>query len=147
MINSKIWAITGRTRVGKTKVINTLHYRLLSHNIVIGGILTRDVKDNGKRIGIELLNISTGITNELANTRRKTGPRIGKYRVNLKNLDNVVSKELESALSNAELIIIDMIGPMELYSRNFCDVVKSILISCALRSPAGLRTRPPQTSP
>ena len=55
-MNSKVWGVTGRTGTGKTKVINTLHYRLSSDNISMGGILTRDIRKYGKRTGIEIMN-------------------------------------------------------------------------------------------
>ena len=61
-MNSRIWGVTGRTGTGKTKVINTLHYRLLSDNISMGGVLTRDIKNHGKRTGIKIQNISTEIS-------------------------------------------------------------------------------------
>ena len=49
-MNSRVWGVTGRTGTGKTKVINTLHYRLSSENISMGGVLTRDIKNHGKRV-------------------------------------------------------------------------------------------------
>ena len=89
-MNSRIWGVTGRTGTGKTKVINTLHYRLLSNNISMGGVLTRDIKNHGKRTGIEIQNISTGINYEIANVNKKTGPRLQKFRIDLENIDLVV---------------------------------------------------------
>ena len=93
-MNSKIWGVTGRTGTGKTKVINTLYYRLSSENISMGGILTRDIRKYGKRTGIEIMNISTGITFELADIDRKIGPRLQKFRINKDNIDNLIIDEL-----------------------------------------------------
>ena len=138
-MNTRIWGVTGRTGTGKTKVINTLHYRLLSDNISMGGVLTRDIKNHGKRIGIEIHNISTGINYEIANINRKTGPRLQKFRINLENIDNYLIKELNDSSLNADLIIIDMIGPMELFSIEFCELIKKLLkqekkILCAIQT-------------
>ena len=127
MSNSKIWGVTGRKGTGKTKVINTLHYRLLSDNISMGGILTRDIKNYGKRTGIEIQNISTGMNYEIANINRKTGPRLQKFRINLENIDNYAIKELQDSSVNTDLIIIDMIGPMELFSIKFCELIRELV--------------------
>ena len=126
-MNSKIWGVTGRTGTGKTKVINTLYYRLSSENISMGGILTRDIRKYGKRTGIEIMNISTGITFELADIDRKIGPRLQKFRINKDNIDNLIIDELYQSSTKAELLIIDMIGPMELFSNKFCDLLQSLL--------------------
>tara|TARA_B100000029_G_scaffold230656_1_gene228140 strand:- start:62030 stop:62572 length:543 start_codon:yes stop_codon:yes gene_type:complete len=138
-MNTVIWGVTGRPGTGKTKVINTLHYRLLSNNISMGGVLTRDIKEHGKRTGIEIQNISTGISYEIANVNRKTGPRLQKFRINLENIDNYLIKELENSSSKADLIIIDMIGPMELFSTKFCELTSKLLeqdkkILCAIQT-------------
>ena len=138
-MNSKIWGVTGRTGTGKTKVINTLYYRLSSENISMGGILTRDIRKYGKRTGIEIMNISTGITFELADIDRKIGPRLQKFRINKDNIDNLIIDELYQSSTKAELLIIDMIGPMELFSNRFCDLLQSLLnedkkILCAIQT-------------
>ena len=138
-MNSRIWGVTGRTGTGKTKVINTLHYRLLSNNISMGGVLTRDIKNHGKRTGIEIQNISTGISYEIANVNKKTGPRLQKFRIDLENIDNYLIKELHDSSLKTDLIIIDMIGPMELFSRKFCELIETLLkqdkkILCAIQT-------------
>ena len=138
-MNSRVWGVTGRTGTGKTKVINTLHYRLSSENISMGGVLTRDIKNHGKRVGIGIHNISTGIDYEIANVNRKTGPRLQKFRINIKNIDSHLIKELHDSSLKADLILIDMIGPMELFSRKFCELVETLLkedkkILCAIQT-------------
>ena len=138
-MNSKIWGVTGRAGTGKTKVINTLHYRLLSDNISTGGILTRDIKNHGKRTGIEIHNILTDVNCEIANVNKKTGPRLQKFRINLKNIDKFIIDELKQSSTESDLIIIDMIGPMELFSSEFCDLIMTLLnnnkkILCAIQT-------------
>ena len=138
-MNSRVWGVTGRTGTGKTKVINTLHYRLSSENISMGGVLTRDIKNHGKRVGIGIHNISTGIDYEIANVNRKTGPRLQKFRINIKNIDNHLIKELHDSSLKVDLILIDMIGPMELFSRKFCELIETLLkedkkILCAIQT-------------
>ena len=59
--------------------------------------------------------------------------------INLENIDNYLIKELNDSSLNADLIIIDMIGPMELFSIEFCELIKKLLkqekkILCAIQT-------------
>ena len=56
------------------------------------------------------------------------GPRVGKYFVNLSGC-RFAAERLLNALITSEVIICDEIGPMELKSKEFVDVVKSLLNS------------------
>jgi nucleoside-triphosphatase len=69
------------------------------------------------------------------------GPTVGKYTVNLTDLDAIGAHAITTALVQAELIVIDEIGPMELKSTRFIDAVeralesdKSLLVSVHQRS-------------
>ncbi|MFQ5836821.1 MAG: nucleoside-triphosphatase, partial [Candidatus Bathyarchaeia archaeon] len=52
-----------------------------------------------------------------------TGPKISKYRVNLTDLDAIGVGAILDAVRNADVIIVDEIGPMELFSSAFRDAV------------------------
>ncbi len=116
-------AITGPPRIGKTticrKVIESLGCR-------VGGMSTSEIRD-GDRIGFQITDLMTGATGTLAHVHA-SGPMIGKYHVNLTNLDNIGAKAIERAL-DAELIVIDEIGPMELKSGRFIKAVEMALNS------------------
>lgn len=47
------------------------------------------------------------------------GEQIGKYHVNLQDLDNVGAEAMLAAVENCNVIAIDEIGPMELFSEKF----------------------------
>jgi len=116
-------AITGPPRIGKTtvcrKVIESLGYR-------VGGMSTSEIRD-GDRIGFQITDLMTGATGTLAHIHG-SGPMVGKYHVNLTDLDNIGAKAIERAL-DAELIVIDEIGPMELKSGRFVKAVEMALDS------------------
>ena len=57
------------------------------------------------------------------------GPKFGKYKINLKDLDQIGVNAIKKALENAEFIFIDEIGPMELKSEKFARVVETALDS------------------
>ncbi|HYA22409.1 MAG TPA: nucleoside-triphosphatase, partial [Thermoproteota archaeon] len=54
-----------------------------------------------------------------------SGPRIGKYTVNQADLDEIGAKSIEDAKQNADIIVIDEVGPMELTSNAFVNAVES----------------------
>jgi nucleoside-triphosphatase len=58
-----------------------------------------------------------------------SGPKLGKYRVNLVDLKNIGVISILEAIKIADIIVIDEIGPTELYSLEFRDAVKQVIIS------------------
>ncbi len=116
-------AITGPPRIGKTticrRVIDSLGYK-------VGGMSTSEIRDDD-RIGFRITDLMTGVTGTLAHING-TGPMIGKYHVNLADLDDIGAKAIERSI-DAELIVIDEIGPMELKSERFVHAVEMTLSS------------------
>jgi len=89
----------------------------------IGGMISRDVREGGVRVGFEIMDFSTGQRGWLAHINQPTGPKISKYRVNLTDLDAIGVSSILDAVRNADVIIVDEIGPMELFSSAFRDAV------------------------
>jgi nucleoside-triphosphatase len=54
---------------------------------------------------------------------------VSKYRVNVRDLDAVGVKAIREALLESEAVVIDEIGPMELFSQAFRRVVEDALNS------------------
>jgi nucleoside-triphosphatase len=65
----------------------------------------------------------------LASVRQKVGPQVGKYRVNLSDLEAIGAKALTDAVANADVVAIDEIGPMELFSQQFKAATQTALDS------------------
>ncbi len=109
--------ITGYPRVGKTTLINDLARNLYKSSI---GMITKEIREKGKRIGFKIETLS-GSEFLLASKHNKTSRyRVANYGVYLENLDRVVDiLETQIQEFNAELIIIDEIGKMELFSNRF----------------------------
>ncbi len=123
-------AITGVPGSGKTTLCKRLIEAL---TIKVGGILTQDIRKNETRVGFEILDIATQQKGILAHVVAKTGPKVGKYTVNLADIEQIAIPAIEGALKEAELIVIDEIGPMELKSPAFVQVAEK-----ALNSPKSL---------
>jgi nucleoside-triphosphatase len=54
---------------------------------------------------------------------------VGKYHVNLQELEEIGAKAIADATEKAAVVAIDEIGPMELYSQNFKQAVAQALES------------------
>jgi len=119
--------LTGRPGIGKTTVILNAANGLKKQGYVVGGMLSREVRQEGERVGFELLDLNTGQKGWLAHMNQPSGPQISKYRVNLRDLDEIGAKAIQNALRNSEVTIIDEIGPMELFSQAFKQVIEDAL--------------------
>jgi len=120
--------LMGKPRIGKSTIIKEVIGRLKAEGIVVGGMLTADMHEGGRRVGFSIEDIRTGETGILAHVQlHRHGPKVGKYTVNLTDLDAIGAHSITSALAQSDLIIIDEIGPMELKSTRFVDVVENAL--------------------
>jgi nucleoside-triphosphatase len=117
-------AVTGSPGVGKSTLVERI---LKRYGGTAGGVLAGEVRAAGRRVGFELLDLSTGKRGILA---RETGegPRLGRYRVNLKDLEEIGARAVETAIG-CDLIVVDEVGPMELLSEKFVDAVKKAIRS------------------
>jgi nucleoside-triphosphatase len=93
----------------------------------VGGILSREVRAGGKRVGFDIIDIETQASVPLARESGEPGPRIGRYRVYVENLDGFASDIIEKALSSGAIVLIDEVGPMELMSQRFRNVLRRVL--------------------
>jgi len=115
--------VTGRPGVGKTSVLLRAVDGLRNRGYKVGGMISREVREGGVRVGFEIIDFSTGQRGWLAHINQPSGPKVGKYRVNLTDLDAVGVSSVLDAIRNMDIIIIDEIGPMELFSSAFRDAV------------------------
>ena len=115
--------VTGPPGVGKTSVLLRSVNGLKDRGYKIGGMISRDVREGGVRVGFEIMDFSTRQRGWLAHINQPTGPKISKYRVNLTDLDAIGVSSILDAIRNANIIIVDEIGPMELFSSAFREAV------------------------
>lgn len=122
--------ITGPPRCGKSTLIKKLISYYKSKNFIIEGFLTPEVQKEGKRIGFDIEDIQSGELSILArNGVYNTKYRLGSYSIFIKEFDSYL-KDLKSRnLQNIDLLIIDEIGKMELYSQLFLSFLKQMFNS------------------
>jgi nucleoside-triphosphatase len=113
----RVILITGTPGIGKTTAITRTAKMLKSQGYKVGGAVTKEKREGDVRVGFEIQDLATQKQGWLAHVRQPNGPRIGKYRVNLSDLETVGVNAIQNATKTADIIIIDEIGPMELCSQ------------------------------
>ena len=117
--------LTGKPKVGKTTLLKTIISKINS----CGGFYTEEILDeNEKRIGFKIKTLE-GKEGILALKGLNSPFRLGKYGINLKDLEEIGLVSVKEALKNKKIIVIDEIGKMELYSEKFKDLVLEVLNS------------------
>ena len=117
--------ICGTPGVGKTTLIKKILKRI---NLRAGGFYTEEIKENNRRVGFKIISLDNqeGI---LAHISIKGAKRVGRYGVNIYDLEGIGVKSLDRALRNEDLVIIDEIGKMEIFSDKFKEKVLACLNS------------------
>lgn len=128
-MKKRLLFITGSPGSGKTTVLLKTVEALKARGYSLGGMVSREVRTCGTRVGFEILDLSNGRKGWLAHVNQKYGPRVGRYRVNLEDLDSVGADAIVKAIENSDIVAIDEIGPMELHSERFRDAVKKAVVS------------------
>jgi len=129
-MNKKI-LITGPPRCGKSTLISKLiEYYTIEKNYIVYGFLTPEVRESGNRIGFDVVDVCSGNTSQLARVGDfKTKYKVGKYNVFVDDFDNYLGKFLDLEGKSINLIVIDEIGKMELFSLKFQNFIKKIFSS------------------
>jgi len=124
VLKKRVLLITGSPGTGKTSVLLKTVDALKARGYSVGGVISREARVGWARVGFEILDLGSGRRGWLAHMNRKIGPRVGKYRVNLEDLDNIGANAILNAAENFDVVAIDEIGPMELFSEKFKEAVK-----------------------
>ena len=128
MTMTRVLILTGAPGVGKTTVLTKIVDAMKAKGMSVGGMISREVRKDNVRVGFEIVDLTSGKSGWLAHVNGN-GPQIGKYHVNLTDLDKVGTAAISQALENCSIIAIDEIGPMELFSEKFKQAVTQSLES------------------
>ena len=123
-MKKRLLLITGSPGTGKTSVLLKAVDALKARGYSVGGVISREARVGWARVGFEILDLGSGRRGWLAHVNQKVGPRVGKYRVNLEDLDNIGANAIVNAAENFDVVAIDEIGPMELFSEKFKKAVR-----------------------
>ncbi len=128
MATTRVLILTGAPGVGKTTVLTKTVDALKANGASVGGMISREVRENKVRVGFEIVDLTNSKHGWLAHVNG-LGPQVGKYHVNLNDLDYFGTTAITQAVEKCSVIAIDEIGPMELYSQKFKQALAQALES------------------
>ncbi len=117
--------LTGRPGVGKTTIIQQAAQTLGPR---AGGFYTQEIFGPGGRKGFRLITLD-GQAAVLAHHEFRTRNRVGRYGVDVAALDAVGVAAIRQAVQSKEIVVIDEIGKMELFSGEFRGAVLKAMSS------------------
>jgi len=121
----QVYLLTGRPGCGKTSLIKQAVAEL---QIRAGGFYTEEIRGRGVRLGFRLVTLD-GWQAVLAHTDIRSRYRVSKYGVDIDGLERVGVSALNKAAEQDEMVVIDEIGKMELFSARFREAVLAIINS------------------
>jgi len=119
MMTKRNILITGPPGCGKSTVIEKVINRMKEP---VGGFFTREIKERDRRVGFSI-NTVDGREGILAHQNIRSQFRVGKYGVNIEDIDSLAVSAIIPA-QRKQVIVIDEIGKMECFS----DLFKKTLI-------------------
>ena len=116
---ANVYLLTGSPGTGKTTVIRQA---VAMSKVKAGGFYTEEIRTGGTRQGFRIVTLD-GHDATLSHVDFSGSYRVSKYGVNVQNLDNVGVNAIDRAIEESDLIVIDEIGKMELFSPRFREAV------------------------
>jgi nucleoside-triphosphatase len=117
--------ITGAPGAGKTTLIRAV---VAESTLKAGGFVTEEIREGGERVGFRVSTLD-GRVGILAHATAAHGPRVGRYQVDVPAFEAVGVAALLAATAEADVIVVDEIGKMELCSPRFVPALEAALAS------------------
>jgi nucleoside-triphosphatase len=119
--------ITGLPGAGKTHALLKVIEMLESDDLKVGGMITEPIIEDNKRVGFYVIDWQTKNKAVLANVDIHSKFMVGKFGVDLSALEDVGVTALTKGCEEADVVVIDEVGKMEVESEKFDAAVKAAL--------------------
>ena len=104
-MRKRVLLLTGYPGVGKTTVLIKTVDPLKAEGYSVGGMISREAREGNIRVGFEIIDLTNSKHGWLAQVNQKTGPQVGKYHVNLEDLDNIGAQAIVEALEKCNVLL------------------------------------------
>jgi nucleoside-triphosphatase len=118
--------LQGPPKVGKTTVVERFVALLRANDIVVGGFLTTEQREHGRRVGFLLRDLE-GAEAVIAHQDFATAVTVGRFGVDVPAFERVALPALVLAMSGGGVVIIDEIARMELASAEFVALLTKVI--------------------
>jgi nucleoside-triphosphatase len=122
---ARVCLLTGLPGTGKTTIIRKA---ISQSHLRAGGFYTEEIRVAGKRQGFSIVTLD-GQYAVLAHVDSPGPNRVSKYGVDILQLDTIGVAALYRAIDGDDVVVIDEIGKMELFSLQFRKAVQTALDS------------------
>lgn len=119
--------LTGCPGSGKSMLLLRCVEGLRRLGYTVGGIATPELRRDGRRVGFNVVDLASGQRAVLAGVEVASSFRVGRYGVDLMGFESVALPALDYAEGICDVICIDEIGRMELFSRSFKRRVEELI--------------------
>ncbi|MBC7098973.1 DUF2478 domain-containing protein [Candidatus Bipolaricaulota bacterium] len=116
--------ITGPIGSGKTRAATWLSARLRSCGARVGGVISPRVLEGGVTVGYRVRDVSTGEQRPLCSVS-PPGMRFGGYYFSPEGIA-FANRALSKATAEAQIVVIDEVGPLELSGGGFAPGVLAV---------------------
>ncbi len=121
----QVYLLTGRPGTGKTSLTKEIATQMKGK---AGGFYTEEMRNQGLKEGFRLITLD-GEKVILAHVNIHSPFRVSKYGVDIDALERVGVPALYKASQQRDLVVIDEIGKMELFSAGFRETVSQVIDS------------------
>ncbi|MBA2680935.1 MAG: AAA family ATPase [Ktedonobacteraceae bacterium] len=122
----KAYLLTGEPKVGKTTTLKKIIDGIGVERC--GGFYMEEVRTQGERTGFRLRTLN-GEDGMMADVNSDSPLRVGKFGVMLYSVESIGLAAISTAIAAKDFVILDEIGPMQLYSARFKQAVLHVLTS------------------
>ncbi len=119
--------ITGLPGAGKTHALRKVVEMLEVEGIKVGGMITDAIEEKGKKVGFMVQDLLTKEEGVLARIDMDSEVRFLEYGIDMEALDGIGVAAINRSTMEADVIVIDEVGKLEVESKNFVEAVKDAL--------------------
>jgi len=121
----QVYLLTGKPGTGKTSLIKQAVAAMRGR---AGGFYTEEIRSKEIRQGFKLVTLD-GRSATLAHVNIHSPYRVSKYGVDIDNLEQIGVPALYRAAEECDLVVVDEIGKMELFSAGFREAILQVIDS------------------